>query len=54
MESSGAGARHGGKGEDVVGYLTASILNGRFAPGQRLVEGELTRTFRVDSICLFI
>lgn len=34
--------RHGAKGEEVVRFLTRAIQTGRFVPGQRLVEADLT------------
>jgi DNA-binding GntR family transcriptional regulator len=39
---------HGGKGSSVADYLSAAILNGRFAPGQRLTEAELTNDLEVS------
>ncbi len=34
--------------ERVVSHITAGVLAGRYAPGQRLVESDLTRTIRVS------
>lgn len=39
---------HGRKGSSVADYLSAAILNGRFAPGQRLTEVELTNDLGVS------
>ena len=39
---------HGQKGSSVADYLSAAILNGRFAPGQRLIEAQLTRDLDVS------
>lgn len=38
----------GEKGQNVADYLGAAIRNGRFAPGQRLVEAELTSELGVS------
>jgi DNA-binding GntR family transcriptional regulator len=40
--------RPGHKGQSVVDYLRAAIRNGRFAPGQRLIEAELTEELGVS------
>lgn len=34
--------QHGGKGQGIIDYLANAIRDGRLAPGQRLVEAELT------------
>jgi DNA-binding GntR family transcriptional regulator len=39
---------HGRKGVSVADYLSSAILNGRFAPGQRLIEAELTSDLGVS------
>ncbi len=39
---------HGRKEVSVADYLSAAILNGRFAPGQRLIEAELTSDLGVS------
>ena len=39
---------HGGTVDYVVGQLRDGMLQGRFAPGQRLVEADLTRDLRVS------
>jgi len=39
---------HGRKEASVADYLSAAILNGRFVPGQRLVEAELTTNLGVS------
>lgn len=39
---------HGGTVDYVVEQLRAGMLQGRFAPGQRLVEADLTRELRVS------
>ncbi|GIL00103.1 MAG: GntR family transcriptional regulator [Alphaproteobacteria bacterium] len=43
-----AGAATGGKGQGIVDHLAAAIRDGRYAPGQRLVEAELTAEFGVS------
>lgn len=40
--------RHGAKGEGVVRFLTNAIQTGRFVPGQRLVEADLTAELGVS------
>lgn len=39
---------HGRKDASVADYLSSAILNGRFVPGQRLVESELTSNLGVS------
>lgn len=39
---------HGRKETSVADYLSAAILNGRFVPGQRLIEAELTTNLGVS------
>jgi DNA-binding GntR family transcriptional regulator len=39
---------HGRKEASVADYLSAAILNGRFVPGQRLIEAELTTNLGVS------
>ncbi len=41
-------ARHGAKGESVARFLTSAIQTGRFVPGQRLVESDLTAELGVS------
>lgn len=43
----GAVPGHGVKGRSVAGHVGAGIREGRFAPGQRLVESELARELGV-------
>lgn len=40
--------RRGTKGQSVIEQLGSAIRTGRFAPGQRLIEAELTAEFRVS------
>jgi DNA-binding GntR family transcriptional regulator len=40
--------RRGAKGQDVADRLSDAIRDGRFAPGQRLVEADLTRALGVS------
>ncbi len=40
--------RHGAKGDTVVDYLMRAIQAGRFVPGQRLVEADLTAELGVS------
>lgn len=46
--SESNGVYHGRKVVSVADYLSDAILNGRFAPGQRLVEAELTNNLGVS------
>jgi DNA-binding GntR family transcriptional regulator len=46
-ETGGITAPHGAKGRRVADHLRCVIQTGRFAPGQRLVEGDLTRELAV-------
>jgi DNA-binding GntR family transcriptional regulator len=39
---------HGRKEASVADYLSAAIINGRFVPGQRLVEAEITNNLGVS------
>jgi DNA-binding GntR family transcriptional regulator len=39
---------HGRKEASVADYLSAAIMNGRFVPGQRLIEAELTTNLGVS------
>jgi DNA-binding GntR family transcriptional regulator len=52
MASSSKKAEAGANGQSVVDYtvdtITKSILEGHFAPGQRLIEAELTQRLRVS------
>jgi DNA-binding GntR family transcriptional regulator len=41
-------SRHGAKGDTVVDYLMRAIQAGRFVPGQRLVEADLTAELGVS------
>jgi DNA-binding GntR family transcriptional regulator len=40
--------RHGVKGDGVANYLATGIHSGRYAPGQRLVEADLTAELSVS------
>jgi DNA-binding GntR family transcriptional regulator len=43
-----APVRDGRKDASVADYLSAAILNGRFVPGQRIVESEITTSLGVS------
>lgn len=47
-EETSAGPLHGRKETSIADYLSAAILNGRFVPGQRLVETELSGSLGVS------
>ena len=47
VEANGSGAR-GGTVDRLVEGLREGILNSRYAPGQRLIEADLTRDFNVS------
>lgn len=46
--SSDPGRHRGTRVDHVVGHLRDGILNGRFAPGQRLIEADLTAELGVS------
>jgi DNA-binding GntR family transcriptional regulator len=48
MVDPGRAGRRPGAGEGVVEFLSDAIRDGRFAPGQRLVEADLTRELGVS------
>jgi DNA-binding GntR family transcriptional regulator len=44
----GEGPARGGTVEYVLDHLRSGVLQGRYAPGQRLIEADLTRDLRVS------